>query len=193
MKDASKILVLENQVIKLYDESNFELESVDNLKNYNHVYINGDHNALTSKIGIEIYENEKLLSGCLIASEGGGTGVFKNSALISYGGIIICCANTIFKLTIPDLQLEWKTKADSATCFGIYSLETDYVIHGELEIIRLDKNGKIIWQKSGRDIWVTAEGIDDFAVHKNYISATDWEYNRYKFDFNGNFLEEYKS
>ena len=114
------------------------------------------------------------------------------STLISYGGLIICCSNTIFKLTIPDLNLEWKTIADSATCFGIDYLDKDYVVHGEIEITRLDKDGKIVWQKGGRDIWTTPEGIDDFKVYDNYIIATDWDYNRYKIDFDGNLLEEYK-
>ena len=95
-------------------------------------------------------------------------------------------------MTIPDLDLEWKTISDTATCFGIHYLDKDYVVHGELEITRLDKDGKIVWQKSGRDIWTTAEAFDDFAVYDNYILATDWGYNRYKFDFDGNLLEEYK-
>jgi hypothetical protein len=66
------------------------------------------------------------------------------------------------------------------------------VVHGELEITRLDKDGKIVCQKGGRDIWTTAEGIEDFAVYGSYILATDWDYNRYKFDFDGNLIEEYK-
>jgi hypothetical protein len=112
--------------------------------------------------------------------------------MISYGGLVICCSNTVFKLTIPDLNLEWKTVADSATCFGIHFLDKDYIVHGELDITRLDKDGKIVWQNGGRDIWITAEGIDDFAVYDDYILATDWGYNRYKFDFDGKLLEEYK-
>lgn len=52
--------------------------------------------------------------------------------------------------------------------------------------------GLVIWQKGGRDIWTTAEGIDDFVVYDNYILATDWDYHRYKFDFDGNILDEYK-
>ena len=46
------------------------------------------------------------------------------------------------------------------TCFGIHFLDEDYVIHGELEITRLDKDGKIVWQYIGRDIWTTPEGTD---------------------------------
>ncbi len=192
MKEPIEVLVLENQTIRFYDEADFRFDSADNIKTYNKTFISGDKNTLTSQIGIEVFEEDKLISSCLIGSEGGGTGITGNTSLISYDGLVICCSNTVFKLTIPDLNLEWKTISDSATCFGIHYLDKDYVVHGELKITRLDKDGKIVWQQSGRDIWTTAEAYDDFAVYDNYILATDWEYNRYKFDFDGKLLEEYK-
>jgi hypothetical protein len=102
---------------------------------------------------------------------------------------VICCSNTVFKLSLPDLNLEWKTIADSVTCFGIHYLGEDYVVHGELEIAKLDKDGKIVWKQSGRDIWTTIEGINNFTVNNDCILATDWEYNRYKFDYDGKLLE----
>ena len=94
-------------------------------------------------------------------------------------------------MKIPDLSLEWKTVADSASCFGIYYLDQDYVVQGELEITRLDKTGKIIWKYSGEDIWTNENGIDDFAVYDDYILATDWAYNRHKLDFDGKVLDIY--
>src|SRR5690554_4649396 len=181
MKEPIEVLVLENQVIKFFDESDYRFDSMDNIKTYDKTFISGDKSALTSQIGIEIFEDDDLKSSCIIGSEGGGTGITGNTTLISYGGLVVCCSNTVFKLTIPHLDLEWKTISDSATCFGIHYLDKDYVVHGELEITRLDKDGKIVWQKGGRDIWTTAEGFDDFAVYDDYILATDWEYNRYKF------------
>ena len=192
MKEPVEVLVLERQVIKFYDEGDYKLDSADNIKTYSKTFVSGDKNILTSQIGIELFEDDNLKSSCLIGSEGGGTGITGNTTMISYGGLVICCSNTVFKLTIPDLNLEWKTVADSATCFGIHFLDKDYIVHGELDITRLDKNGKIVWQNGGRDIWITAEGIDDFAVYDDYILATDWDYNRYKFDFDGKLLEEYK-
>jgi hypothetical protein len=193
MKEPIEILVLERHIIKFYDETDYTFGSSDNIKNYDKNFTSGDNDSqMTSIIGIELFEDEKLKSSCLIASEGGGTGIHENSTLISYGGLIVCCSNTVFKLTIPDLNLEWKTISDPVTCFGIHYLDKDYVVHGELEITRLDKDGKIVWQKSGRDIWTTAEGIDDFAVYDDYILATDWDYFRYKFDLDGNLLHEYK-
>jgi hypothetical protein len=192
MKEPVEILVLKRHIIKFYDETHYAVGSADNVNTYDKTFISGDPNTLTSQIGIELFEDEELVASCLIGSEGGGTGINANSSLISYGGLVICCSHTIFKLTIPDLNLEWKTIADTATCFGIYYLDKDYIVHGELEITRLDKDGKIIWQQGGRDIWTTAEGIDDFAVYDDHILTTDWDYNRYKFDFDGKLLEEYK-
>lgn len=192
MKEPIEVLVLETQVIKFFNEADYRFDSMDNIKTYNKTFISGDKNMLTSQIGIEVFEDDKLKSSCLIGSEGGGTGINENSSLISYGGLVICCSNTVFKLILPDLDLEWKTIADSMTCFGIHYLDKDYIVHGELEISRLDKDGKIVWQKGGRDIWTTPEAFDDFAVYDDYILATDWEYNCYKYDFDGNLLEEYK-
>lgn len=192
MKGASEILVLQKYTISIFEENDYRFDSKNNWWNYSKEYIEENDNKLTSVFGIKIFENENLISDCIIGSDGGANSIFENSTLISYESLIICCSNKVFKLSIPDLELDWKTEADSVTCLGIHYLDADYVVHGELEITRIDKKGKIIWKKGGRDIWTTKEGIDDFAVYKDYILATDWEFNRYKLDFHGNILEEYK-
>ncbi|HCS20929.1 MAG TPA: hypothetical protein DIW47_10295 [Bacteroidetes bacterium] len=193
MKEPIEVLVLERHVIKFFNEADYRFDSADNIKTYNKTIISGGENRMTSQIGIEVFEDDKLVSSCLIGSEGGGTGISGNTTLISYGGLVICCSNTVFKLTLPYLNLEWKTIADSATCFGIHNLDEDYVVHGELEITRLDKSGKIVWKQSGRDIWTTAVVHDDSVVYDDYILATDWQYYTYKFDYDGNLIEEYKA
>ena len=58
-----------------------------------------------------------------------------------------------------------------------------------MEISRIDKNGKLLWQKGGCEIFTTLEGNgNDFYITDNYIFATDWDYNTYSFDFDGNEL-----
>ncbi|MBK6834669.1 MAG: hypothetical protein IPG89_10490 [Bacteroidetes bacterium] len=84
------------------------------------------------------------------------------------------------------LRLQWQTKADTATCFGIFKLQDSYIVHGELEITRLDKHGKIVWQNSGADIFTTLDSENTFQITDKYILATDWENRKYKFDFDGN-------
>lgn len=191
MKKPVEVLVLEKHTIKFYDESRYFTDRSES-KTYDKTFISGDKNYSAALIGIEITDAEGNTTSCLIGAEGGLTGINGSTTLISYGGIVICCSDTVFKLTIPDLNLEWKTVADPMTCFEIDYLDKDYIVHGELLITRLDKDGKIIWQNGGRDIWTTPEGIDVFTVYDDYILATDWYYNKYKFDFDGNTIEEYK-
>lgn len=192
MRVPVEILILENHLIKLYDESDYSFGSSDNRTIYNNHYFNGEESNVTSLIGIEVLEEDVIVANCLIGASGGNTTIHPNSALISYGGLVVCCSNTVFKLTLPDLCLEWKTQSDLATCFGIHYLDEDYAVHGELAISRMNKNGQLVWQRSGRDIWITLEGIDDFEMYEDHILATDWQYNRYKWGFNGDLLEEYK-
>jgi len=54
-----------------------------------------------------------------------------------------------------------------------------------MEITKLDKAGKIIWQNSGADIFTTLDGKDTFTITDKYILVTDWENRKYKFDFDG--------
>ncbi|MDR2840404.1 MAG: hypothetical protein LBV75_03945, partial [Paludibacter sp.] len=45
-----------------------------------------------------------------------------------------------------------------------------------------------IWQQGGRDIFTTIDGQNCFALKDNYIVATDWENNKYKFDYDGHII-----
>ncbi|MBS1532077.1 MAG: hypothetical protein JSU01_17380 [Bacteroidetes bacterium] len=133
------------------------------------------------------YLSEDVLKTTLINSDGGGTTVHKTSFIVNQNKIIICCGDSLFCLTLPELSLLWRTKADTATCFEIFAHKDNYIVHGELEISRLDQNGQILWQQSGADIFVAQDSSEDnFRLTDNYIIATDWEGRKYKWDFDGN-------
>lgn len=189
MKQAVEILVLEDSTISLFEESDHRADAADNSNQYTKAYFNGDESEAISKTGIRVEKDGQTVASCIIGSVGGTTGIHPNSSLISYGGLVVCCANSVFKLSLPDLQLEWKTEVDTATCFELFYLDEDYLVHGEMEITRLNKNGQILWSQSGGDIFTTAEGDGGFVIYDDYILATDWEYNQYKFDYDGNLLE----
>lgn len=190
MKELEQVFVFGQWEIKFYDAKNKPV--ADQLTTYNRAYKSGEGDYFTNQIGIEIFEKGKLQSSCLIAAYGGGTGITETTTLINHERIVICCGNTVFKLTVPHLNLLWQTFCDPATCFGIYYFEQDYIVHGEFEISRLDKAGKIVWQRGGMDIWTTLDVTDNFAVYDNYIVATDWGNNRHKFDGDGKLLESVK-
>jgi len=174
--------------IDIYNDQTFKLDSADNVNEYDFIYFDKSEYQFPSVFGIKIFQGDTQLKSAIIGSIGGATGIHDMSAIVEDDRILICCSNTIFCLSIPELNLLWRTQADQGTCFEIYKYQDGYIIHGELEISRLDKDGKILWQRSGADIFTTQDGKDDFRIMENYILATDWENRKFKFDFNGNIL-----
>ena len=156
-------------------------------------YIDTTEYELSSLQLVNLYENDKLLKSVLLGSIGGGTGVSNNTAMLDIDRLVTCCSDTVFCLSVSGLDLLWKTKADDATCFAVYQYQQDYIVHGELEISRLDRQGNIIWSVSGADIFVTLKGDSDIVLLEDRIIAIDFENSKYEFDYDGNTLSYTKA
>lgn len=157
---------------------------LDTALNYDAIYIE-DKEHYTSLQAICLYHKDSLINRVLLGAAGGGTGVYERTALITDKHLVTCCCDTVFCLSLIDLQLLWKTKADLATCFAIYQYRQDYIVHGEVEISRLDQRGNIIWQNGGSDIFVTLNGDSSLVLLEDTIVAIDFEFSKYVFDYDG--------
>jgi len=153
----------------------------DSIHKYDYTYFDQTDSYCSTIIGIELYQDEILQKAAVIGGVGGGTGVHETAFVFDKDRIVVCCSDSVFCLSIPNLSLLWKTNADMATCFEIYKYQSDYIVHGELEITRLGHEGEIIWQRRGADIFT-----GPFAIADDHILATDWDKREYKFDFDGN-------
>ena len=69
--------------------------------------------------------------------------------------------------------------------FEIYKVEDFYILYGETEIIRLDKNLNCVWTFGGADIFVTTDNSPAFVLGENTIRLKDWQGNCYVIDFDG--------
>lgn len=161
-------------------------KSNPNLHKYNQVYFEDSEYNFPTAFGIKTFKGNQLLKSVIIGSNGGGTGIeHKNAMIFEHERILICCSDSIFCLSIPDLNLLWQTHADQACCFEIFKYQDSYIVHGEIEISRLDKDGNIIWQESGADIFTTISGEQSFELTDNFIIAKDFENRVYKWNYNG--------
>ena len=178
--------------LDIYHDETFKQASTDNLHKYDYVYFDESEYVLPTMFGIKVFEDDQLFKSAIIGSIGGGTTNHKNAVITEPDRFLICCSDTIFCLSVPDLTLLWRTQADQACCFEIFKYQDDYIVHGELEISRLDKEGKILWQQSGADIFTTLSGEQDFELTTEFIIATDFDNRVYKFDYNGKNLTDMK-
>jgi hypothetical protein len=175
--------------IEVIDEPAYKFGSTDNYFNYPKHYFGDDATEFpTSKHGIKIYRNDKIIDSCIIIGSGGATGVYQNSSLIDKDRIVICCCDTVFSLTLPGLELKWKTRCDLATCFQIFKLQEDYIVHGEFQVTKLDKDGNKKWEFGGADIFVSIDNEDAFKIENDGILLTDFAKTKYNIDFNGKLL-----
>lgn len=184
--------IIEKYNIEIFTDETYEVGSADNTNKYDSEYFEAENKRNSTFVGIKIYENQKLTNSTIIGSEGGNSGISENSKIIEENRILICCADKIFCLSFPDLNLLWKTKADQISCFEIFKKDNFYIIHGETEISKLDENGKILWQKGGADIFTSISAENIFELSEKYIIANDWENRIYKFDYDGNEFTDMK-
>lgn len=104
--------------------------------------------------------------------------------------IILSLGYTFFCFDIIEQKIKWKIRPDIAEIFEFYDLQDDFLVRGELEIHRIDKNGKIKWSFAGRDIWVNIEGKKEVQIIDNKIYLIDFENNEYVINFEGQILED---
>ncbi len=180
--------------IEVLDEPTYKFGSSDNNFNYSkHYFGNGATEYPTSKHGIKIYQDDQIIDSCIIIGSGGATDIHQNSSLLDKDQLIICCCDTIFCLRLPDLELKWKAQADQATCFQIFKQQDDYIVHGELQVAKLDKDGKIKWEFGGADIFVSIDNAEEFKIESDGILLTDFAKTKYKIDFDGKLIwDNYK-
>lgn len=178
-----KIILKDNIEIEIRD-----IASIPETLKYDEEYVEESSYGLTSIVEVSVFKRGLKYKTAIIGSTMGATGVHNTSSVVEDDRLAICCSNNILCLSLPDLKLLWRTTADTITCFELFKYKNRYIVHGELQISCLDRNGTIIWQQSGADIFTTPEGVDTFELMDQYILAKDWDYKIYKFYYDGNIL-----
>lgn len=180
--------------IEIFDDSAFS-QAADSPTSYDKV-IQAEKDkqySPTSQHAIKLYKDDRIIKSAIILATGGGTGVHSDTVLIDNDNLIVRCCNKVFSLTLPELETNWVTEADWATCFSLHKYQDTYISHGETSIARIDKSGKILWSYGGADIFVCHEEGNPFEMCNNYISLTDFNGSTYKIDYEGKTLDRHES
>ena len=156
--------------------------SADNLFKFDFEYL---EKSASTIFGVKILDNNVCLKSAVISSQGGETGVHNSALVLEEDRLILCCGDKIFCLSIPDLTLLWKIKADDFTCFQIFTYNDSYIVHGEINISRINYSGTILWQYSGEDIFMNMDDEIECELQADYIIASDFNNKVYKIGYDG--------
>ena len=175
--------------IELREVDSFCLDHSEIEAQYSKVYKDEESDYYQPKVhGIRVrLEGEEV--GCAaICAVGGATGIHENSSVIVKDDLLVCCANKIISLSLPKLSLNWMQECDDFTCFQIFRNEVGIFVHGEDSLSRIAPDGGILWRVFFGDITITLEGDDTFILNSDSIDVMDWEYNRCKLNFDGEYI-----
>lgn len=178
----------QDYLIELVDELDFTLNSTDNRFVYSNIYFDENQNKPASKHGIKVTKDGQTVTSALICEAGSPSGIHENSFLIKGDSLFLCCSNEVYSFELPDLTLNWKKELDPATCFSIYPFKDDLIIHGEMEVKRIDLLGNVKWGFSGADIFVTPDGKSSVIFMGDRIKLIDWEGNHYILSEHGSLI-----
>jgi len=170
----------------------FRYGSADNKHIYDHAYFDlGRDYQPHSKhgVGVETVDGTKH-SAILLSTGGGATGIHDKMAVCWGEKLFVCGGNSVYALSLPMLTYDWHTEADGAACFELYMVKDSLIVRGEMNISKLSFNGQLLWQFSGRDIFVSPDGNDTFHLRDDYIEVTDWNHDTYRIDYDGNLLAD---
>lgn len=178
----SMITKFQDYLIEIVDEPDFRLNSTDNVFVYSKIYFDKVGYQPVSKHGIKITKDGQTITSALVCETGGATGIHDNSYITKDHSLFLCCCDTIYSFDLPGLTLNWKKQLDPATCFSIHSFKDDFIVHGEMEVKRINQNGDVKWRFGGGDIFVTPDGAPSITLMGDKIKLIDWEGNHYLLD-----------
>ena len=185
----AELLTFDEYKIELVNESSFTLNSTDNCFSYDYEYFDEEAKYYNpSAHGIRVKKAEELICSTIICATAGATGIHENSAVIINNGILVCCANKVVCLSLPDLKLIWMKEVDNVCCFQIFKNDEGIFVHGELKVSKIDEHGNIKWSVNFADITVKANDKETFLIHDDFIEVKDWQNNNYKINFDGKFI-----
>lgn len=166
--------------IEISNDSPYTSESADNLRQYQHEYILGRVEHVSSRHAVVVVDDwGSEVTSCILLAGGGASGIHEHSAIIQDKRCLIAVGPYLAALGLPNLDLKWFAEVDSATCFGVYHSEKHhcFITHGELEIARVSYGGQIEWQCGGADIFTNG-----FRLFDDYVEVIDWNNDVYKFE-----------
>lgn len=113
----------------------------------------------------------------------------EHCAVLDGSLLTVLMDDEIVRFDLSDMSIAQHKSIGDETYFSIYPIIDGYLVHGELSILRLDKNFHQVWSFSGSDIWVIQkENRAAFLIENDQIFLEDWNGVKYALNMDGKLL-----
>lgn len=181
-------MILSNEVYRIsISKSDYPLRSVE-APTYNrtfnfHGYTESDfHAAFIIRVKTARSETCVALIGSFYADA-------ERCAVLEGSLLTVLMDDEIVLFDLLDMSIVKHKSIGDETYFSIYPIIEGYLVHGELSILRLDKDFQRVWSFYGSDIWVIYDGNRAaFCIENDQILLEDWNGVKYALNMDGKLL-----
>ena len=143
---------------------------------------------LNRALAVLITNNHGSFSFLLIGSCYSST---DNCAVLDNDKLLVLMDESLMVFDVKEGQYLLKKKYDQwCSYFELHMFDDAYLVYGEGEIVKLDRDYNIQWRFSGRDIFILPTGNEAFSIHGNTVQVYDFLGNFYEIDNNGKLIYE---
>lgn len=177
-----------NYKIEIVDDNFY----VDNTSKHNYQSKYSDGHKVTgrsyaiNKRGIIIKElnSESVFSSVLLCENGGRTTISPDLFKINEGDLLICIGDKVYCLKIPNLQINWLKSLPLGINYSINNFKGDYLVFGEIGLVRMSKIGEEIWHYKGEN-GIFTPGNGKLKISDKTIELIDGNDKKYIIDESG--------
>lgn len=169
--------------IELIEDNSYSTISADNLRDYKFEYFGGEINKnriyTINKRGLIIKEigTGVEVSTAILCENGGRTKISQDIYCLEEDKLWICVGDKLYCLNIPALTVDWFNRIDYGTNYSITKFKTDFIVFGELGLVRMTKEGTIKWRFMGSGIFLS--GKNNLKFFENHIELIDGNSEKY--------------
>lgn len=122
--------------------------------------------------------SKQEVSSAILCENGGKAELTQHSFKLEEDQLWICVGDKMYGLDIPTLEVNWFSNIDFGTIHSINFFGGDLIIHGNMGLVRISKDGKVKWKFSeGNGVFIPGEGrLKIFEKHIEVIDGNDQKY-----------------
>lgn len=188
-------MTLENEkfCVTIEEDPCYTTDSADN-KPYDVVWnpmgIRRTNDYMNRALAIEVCQGEEGYRGILLAELLGLDR--KDCVILTDDQLTVLCFQGLIQVDIASREVVfYRELSILGGTMAIYPCPEGidgYVVWGETEIVKLNRNFEVEWTKSGADIFVSLTEKPAFQMTKERIVLNDFLGNHYELDYRGNIL-----
>lgn len=165
--------------LALWEDHTYTRSSADNVHAYDRevVFADGARHSWKA-VGVRVSEGDRVLCSAVLLLPL-GCGAPGPETIVARPDTLYLPAGTgVVALDLPSLEARWETRSHLGCILGIHTMpgEDALIAHGEIAIARVEPDGRVAWERTGRDLF-----SGELRVAGDAVEVTDFDGEPYRF------------